>query len=313
MTDPARVHEPVMVTEVLELLSPADHSAILDLTLGAGGHAQRILESTTDGIVIGFDRDPQILELARTRLEGFGDRIHFANANFDRIELVCAQMGLDQVDGALLDLGVSSLQLDDAQRGFSFGHDGPLDMRMTAGSGRSAAELINRGTREELFHAIGTLGDEPRARRVVEAILEARRVAPLRRTCELADLVASVTRGPRHHHPATRTFLGLRMAVNDEAGAIERALPDVIHRLKPGAVAAVIAFHGGEDRIVKQCFRTAAKTGIVAAVTTRPLTPSGAETKRNPRARSARIRAIRKLGAAVGPGHEKFAGGGGTS
>jgi 16S rRNA (cytosine1402-N4)-methyltransferase len=181
---------------------------------------------------------------------------------------------------------------------------------------RTAADLVNRASRDELLHAIGTLGEEPRARRVVEAILEARRVAPLRRTCELAELVARVLgASPKRHHPATRTFLGLRMAVNDEAGAIERCLPQLVRLLAKDAAAVVIAFHGGEDRIVKHCFRTAQRAGSVEAVTTRPLTPSGAEVSRNPRARSARIRAVRRTDLAVGPRGDEFdvhAGGGGT-
>ncbi|MBI4881509.1 MAG: 16S rRNA (cytosine(1402)-N(4))-methyltransferase RsmH [Planctomycetes bacterium] len=289
------VHEPVQVETVLRYLQPAEGSTILDLTIGAGGHAEKILEASRSGRVIGLDLDPGILEIAGRRLERFGARVALRQANFADAGEVCSELGIDAADGVLLDLGVSSLQLDDARRGFSFDRDGPLDMRMDPGAAFSAADLVNRGTREELLHAIGALGEEPQARRIVAAILAARRQAPLRRTCELVDLIAREARGPRHHHPATRTFLGLRMAVNDELGALRRALPQALALLRPGGRAVVIAFHGGEDALVKRCFQEAARRGAARVLTRRPVPPEGAEVARNPRARSSRVRAAERV------------------
>lgn len=291
-----RVHRSVMVRETVTTLAPKDGAIVLDLTAGAGGHSEAILEATSNGTVIAFDRDPQILELAKRRLERFGDRAQFELANFAQIGAVCARRRIDRVGGVLADLGVSSLQLDDAARGFSFDKDGPLDMRMGTDAKRSAAEFLNRGTREDLLFAIGELGDEPRAKRVVDAILDARKQAPLRRTCELAELVARVLGGGagRHHHPATRTFQGVRMWINDELGALETALPEALRRLECGGRAVVIAFHGGEDRVVKNIFRDAEAAGDVVVLTSNPIVPSEAEIQANPRARSARLRAAER-------------------
>ncbi len=289
------VHEPVQVDTVLHYLRPAEGSIILDLTVGAGGHAEKILETTTSGRVLGLDLDPAILALAARRLERFGDRVTLRQGSFADLDKVSSELGIDAASGVLLDLGVSSLQLDDAQRGFSFDRDGPLDMRMDPGAARSAADLVNRGTRDELLFAIGTLGEEPQARRIVSAILAARSQAPLRRTCELVDLIEREVCRPRHHHPATRSFLGLRMAVNDELGALRRALPQVLTLLRPGGRAVVIAFHGGEDALVKRGFREAARQGAVRVLTRRPIAPDAAEVARNPRARSSRVRVAERV------------------
>lgn len=298
--DPKSVHQSVMVDEALAWLAPSPGSVIVDLTMGAGGHSEQILAATEDGRVIGVDRDREILRLAETRLSRFGARASFVQTTFDQVEEVRLRTGMVVVHGALFDLGVSSLQLDRAERGFAFDHDGPLDMRMDASQGGTAADLVNRGSREELLHAISELGDEPRARKVVDAILEARRRGPLLRTCELAELVARQVGGGRsHHHPATRTFQGLRMAVNDELGALSRALPRWAACLADGGRLVVIAFHGGEDRIVKQAFRSLKEAGLGRPLTKRPIPASADEISRNPRSRSARMRVFERTMAAM--------------
>lgn len=289
------VHVPVMVRQVLEQLALRPGAVVLDLTVGAGGHSERLLEAAADLQLVGTDRDPQILELARQRLERFGSRARLIHSRFDQLDPVLEQLGIEQVDAALIDLGVSSLQLDQAERGFSFDRDGPLDMRMDPGARRSAADLVNQGSRDELLFAIGTLGEEKSARAVVDEILAARRLAPVLRTSELSDLVRKRVRGSRHHHPATRTFLGLRMAVNDELGCLERGLPMVIDQLAVGGRLVVIAFHGSEDRVAKQCFRSEEERGRVRRLNRKPLTPDDDEIRTNPRARSARIRVVERM------------------
>ncbi len=293
--DDRSVHRPVQVENVRRLLALPPSGRLLDLTLGAGGHTEDLLGRTEGATAVGVDRDPAILEIAARRLAAFGDRVRTVLSPFDRLDAICDECGADRFDAILIDLGVSSLQLDDAERGFSFDRDGPLEMRMGPDATRSAADLVNRGSRDELMHAVRTLGDEPRAARVVEAILEARRAAPIRRTCELADLVKRVVRGPSHHHPATRTFQGLRMAVNDELGMVQRTLPRAIDRLREGGRLAVLAFHGGEDRLVKRAFRDAERAGLVRVVTPKPLAPEASEVRENPRARSSRLRVVERV------------------
>lgn len=297
MDDSARVHIPVMVDEVVKWLRPRDGGWIADLTAGAGGHAAAILAATASGRVLALDRDLAIRPVAEQRLAAFGTRVAWVHAASDQLGRVCRDLGIGELDGALLDLGVSSLQLDRAERGFSFDQDGPLDMRMDRSSGASAADFVNRASRAELLAAIGELGEEPRAGRIVDAILAARRGAPLRRTCELADIVAVALKGagPRHHHPATRTFLGLRLAVNDELGILERTLPQVADLLGGGARLAVVAFHGTEDGIVKRFIRSEERAGRAAVLTAKPELPAAGEIARNPRARSARLRAMERL------------------
>ena len=290
--EPSPIHQPVMPDEVVDLLARPGARTLLDLTVGAGGHAGLLLDAAPDATLIGTDRDPRILEVAAEQLASFGGRVTLRHARFDRFAEALEELGVAAVDGVLLDLGVSSLQLDDADFGFSFDRDGPLDMRMDPDATVTAADLVNRSSREELLGIIGGLGDEPSAGRVVAEILRARERAPLRRTCELADLVARVVRRPRHHHPATRTFQGLRMAVNDELGVLERTLPRVIERLAPSGRVVVISFHSGEDRVVKRAFKAAERDGRGRSTTSRPTTPGSKEIARNPRARSARLRAL---------------------
>ena len=298
--DQRPVHVPVLLDQVLEVFASVLRSRLLDLTVGAGGHSEALLEVSPALSLVGVDQDAEILALAGQRLDRFADRVHLECANFDQVSEICARLDLSDFDGALIDLGVSSLQLDDPERGFSFDQDGPLDMRMSGEVRHTAADLINTGTRDELLTAIGTLGDEPRARHVVDAILDARRQAPLLRTSELADLVRRKVRGARHHHPATRTSMGLRMWVNDELGRIERCLPQVVELLREGGRLMVISFHSGEDRIVKRLFTDLEKSGQVRVLTRKPIQPDRNETIRNPRARSARARVVERMRGTVG-------------
>ncbi len=293
----ARVHVPVMTAEVVESLAPRAGGTYLDATVGAGGHTAAILAAANGARVIGLDRDARILEHARANLAAYGASVTLVHSDYACLDRVCDQLGIARLDGALFDLGVSSLQLDDPAFGFSFGSDGPLDMRMdTSSRGRTAADVVNRASREELLHAIGTLGEEPRAGRVVSAILAERERAPIRRTCELAELVQrAIGSRPLHHHPATRTFLGIRSLVNDELGRLKTGLEAAITRLAPDACVAVIAFHGGEDRVVKDLLRTGAAESRVAVLTKKPVYPRAEEVAANPRARSARMRVARKL------------------
>lgn len=293
--DGQSIHTPVQVEEVLRLLAPESGGTYLDLTVGAGGHARAILEREPGARVIGVDQDAEILEFAAERLRHFGERAVLVNSRFDDIRDLLGNLGQPMVNGILLDLGVSSLQLDNPERGFSFDEDGPLDMRMDPRRGKSAAEFVNQGTEAELLHAIGVFGGEARARSIVTEIVRERSRAPMRRTCELSDLVKRCVRGKRHHHPATRTFLGLRIAVNDELGVLERALSEALNCLQVGGRAVVISFHGGEDRLVKNAFRSAEDGGHYQLLTDGPVTPDSREVQTNPRSRSSRIRAVECL------------------
>ncbi len=306
MNDPhARVHESVQADAVLQYLAPRDGDLILDGTLGAGGHALRVLQATATGRVIGLDRDPEILAIAKQRLEGFAARARFELASFERFDEF---LGDAPLAGALLDLGVSSLQIDRAARGFSYREDGPLDMRMDASGTsagknvprhlRSAADLLNKAPADELYHVLRDLGDEPAAKRIVAGIVEARGRAPLRRTCELRDVVAKALRRPSEDSltkSLSRVFMGIRMAVNDELGVLERTLPRLIARLAAGGRLVVLSFHGGEDRVVKRAFLDAAGAGLARVLTDRPLEPTAFEVAKNPRARSSKLRALERV------------------
>lgn len=290
-----RVHEPVMVGEVLEHLAPRPGEVVLDLTVGAGGHSARIAERVGSlGRVVGTDRDPAILEVARTTLERFEDRVVLDWALSDDVRAVLQKHGVGEVHGALMDLGVSSLQLDEVARGFSFQRDAPLDMRMTKGKGKTARRLLEEIDPQELERILREYGEEPFARRIAQRLCELRRRRPVRTTLELARFVESIVpsrlKGRSRVHPATRVFQALRIAVNDELGVLERTLPAVSDALAPGGRFAVISFHSLEDRRVKTFFRDGKRDGLFAQITKKPIRPSEAEIARNPRARSARLR-----------------------
>lgn len=293
-------HVPVLVEEVLSFLAPRPGGRYLDLTFGGGGHARKLLEREPQCRLVGVDRDQTTLAAAARGLAEFGERLRTVHARFDQAAVAAAAEGVGSFagafDGVLLDLGLSSLQLDDPERGLSFERDAVLDMRMDRGVGETAAELLGRVSEQELADLLFRLGDENRARAIARAIVERRRHAPVRRTQELADLVERVMGGRRGSriHPATRTFQALRMAVNDELGCIERVL-----QLAPGWLAAdgvlvVISFHSGEDRVAKRSLRAAADRGELELLTRRVVEPSAAEVATNPRSRSAKLRAARR-------------------
>lgn len=302
------MHVSVLLQEVIDALQPHPGGVYLDATVGAGGHATAILEaSSPDGRLIGFDQDWQTLALARQNLAAYGDRVQLIHANFRQLGAMARLHRLPPVDGILLDLGVSSMQLDQPERGFSFKEDGPLDMRMNPGYGPTAADLVNGLPEAELADLIYQYGEERHSRRIARAIVKAR---PVRGTAQLADIVAGAVRnrgGREKIHPATRTFQALRIAVNQELAALEQTLPQALSLLKPHGRLAVISFHSLEDRIVKQYFKQEAQDcicppeqlfctcqhkAIINIITKKPITPGLAEIDLNSRARSAKLRVV---------------------
>ena len=290
-------HEPVMVEEVLALLMPARGGLFVDCTLGLGGHTAALLSAGAT-TVIGLDRDPDALAIARERLAASADRIELVHSDYRELSNVLDQRHIAAVDGILADLGVSSMQLDGEGRGFSFRRDEPLDMRMDRTQGPTAADLIAEADEADLANAIFQYGEERASRRVARAIVHARRNARIETTGVLADVVrrAVPTRGYQRIDPATRTFQALRIWVNRELDGLDVFLGEAARRLLAGARFAVITFHSLEDRIVKHTFRALAAAGDAWRVLTRkPVVPGDEEIARNPRARSAKLRAIERL------------------
>lgn len=304
-------HVSVMVGQVVRGLRPRPGARLVDATVGLGGHAAALLDAAPDATVLGIDRDPDALARAAARLAGFGDRVRLRRGTFDRLELPMSAEGWDAADGILLDLGVSSLQLDTPARGFAFRHAGPLDMRMDPDAAVTADEVVNTWSEEELAAVIAEFGEEPRARAVARAIARAR---PLAGTDALADVVAAAVGRPKPGlHPATRTFQAIRIVVNDELGALDRFLDDAWTLLRPAGRLAVLAYHSLEDRRVKDAFRRWAARCLcppalprcgcgwsrkVHILTARPVRPTAEEIATNPRARSARLRVVERLGEA---------------
>ena len=292
-------HLPVMVAEVIEHLRPRPGLALVDGTAGGGGHAGAILDHIRPGgRLILLDRDREACERLIARFGRAGD-VRYFHANVADIDHVLAEAGLDRIDGVLLDLGLSSLQLADADRGFSFERPGRLDMRYDRSRGRTAEEIVNRWRADRLASILREYGDQPFARRIARAIVEARRRQPIRRTDELARIVeGAVPAGWRRRqkiHPATRSFMALRIATNSEFTSLKVFFDKIFRRLNPGGRVVVIAFHSGEDRIVKARFRQAAARGLVRLVTAKPITPTPEEVARNPRSRSAKMRVAERL------------------
>lgn len=308
---PNYTHKPVLYQEALAALRPTPGKRFIDGTIGGGGHAWGILDaSSPDGQLLGMDADPEALQMARNRLAAFGPRVTLVQSNFVRLEKTARQSGFYPAHGILLDLGISSLQLSVAARGFSFQQDGPLDMRMDPTLERTAADLVNDLPVKELADLLWRYGEERFARRIARAIVAAR---PLTTTGELAQVVARTVGRRGRIHPATRTFQALRIAVNDELGALETVLPQAVRVLAPGSRLAVISFHSLEDRLVKTFFRQESRDCIcppetpicscghkasLQIVTRRPVVPSATEKARNPRSRSAKLRVAEKLPAA---------------
>jgi 16S rRNA (cytosine1402-N4)-methyltransferase len=306
------VHLPVLVDRVVELLASAPEGVIVDCTVGAGGHARAVLDARQqlglETIIVGIDRDPEALDEASRSLAGAP--VELVQARFDEIGEVLDDLGVARPAGVLYDLGISSMHVDRAERGFSYRQEGPLDMRMDPGASRTAAEIVNRAEPRELTRIISRYGEERFARRIADAIVRAR---PLTTTTELAEVVrdaipAAARRGGPH--PATRTFQALRIAVNDELDALTASLPEAIERLVVDGICVAISYHSLEDRIVKRAFVEAARSCIcppdfpvcacdtsptVEILTRRPEQPDDDEIAANPRARSARLRAARRI------------------
>jgi 16S rRNA (cytosine1402-N4)-methyltransferase len=300
-------HEPVLRERVGEYLLPSldQGGTVVDATLGRGGHALAILEAAPAARLIGIDRDPEALDASRANLAAYSDRIVLVRDDFKNLATVLERLGIETVRGVLLDLGVSSPQLDEAHRGFSFRHDGPLDMRMDPSQRFSASDVVNGYTESDLERVIRTLGEERFARRVARAIIAAR---PIQGTARLADIVKEAIPAATRRtggHPARRTFQALRLEVNGELPALESVLPQAVEALEPGGRLAVLSYHSLEDRRVKQAFRADARGCVcppdfpicvcgakarLRLVTRKSVTPSAEEIERNPRAKSARLR-----------------------
>lgn len=307
-------HRPVLLRETIELLRPEEGGLFIDGTLGLGGHSEAILSASDEARVIGIDRDRDALAFAIERLAQFGERFRGVHANFCEIAEVAAAMNAKDVRGILVDLGVSSLQFDAAERGFSFRHDAPLDMRMDAGSDEeTAADLLTQLSEEEIARIIFEYGEERRSRRIARWIVEKReRGEPIRTTRELAELVVRALgwRKTEHIHPATKTFQAVRIAVNRELEGLGEFVEKAVDLLAPDGRFVAISFHSLEDRIMKQTLRrlsgqcqcppripicVCGARRIVEILTRRPVTPGEIEIEENPRARSAKLRACRKL------------------
>lgn len=302
-------HQPVLYQQVMNALAPEKGSLFLDGTLGAGGHAKCILQaSTPHGQLLGLDRDAEAMKMARQRLRAYKDRLILRQASYRNAPDILDQVGWKRVNGILLDLGVSSMQIDQPQRGFSFMEDGPLDMRFDQDQEVTAADILNSLEEPELVSIIWEYGEERYSRQIARAIVDAR---PIQTTRDLARLVQSVVPGHGSQiHPATRTFQALRIATNEELEVLSTALPELLNRLAPAGRIAIISFHSLEDRIVKQYFKkessdclcppkqpvcTCGHQASIKVLTKKPVRPDKHEIEHNPRARSARLRVAEKL------------------
>lgn len=301
-------HTPVLLSEVLSYMAPEKGKILVDGTLGGGGHTEAMLKAGAR--VIGIDQDEQALSHAGARLEVFGDRFTALRGNFAAMPQLLTEAGYPQVDGVLVDIGVSSWQLDEADRGFSFGKDGPLDMRMDRSSGLTAADLVNNTSEQELRTIFYEYGEERASSKIARRIVERREIKPFVTTLDLADFISSIIPRGGKSHPATRIFQALRIAVNDELGVLKQLLAKTADTLRPGGRLAVITFHSLEDRIVKQFFKHVSQPQIdrkewpeprpnpdycYKLLTRRPVTATDEELKINRRSRSAKLRVVEKI------------------
>ncbi|MEN3202297.1 MAG: 16S rRNA (cytosine(1402)-N(4))-methyltransferase RsmH [Atribacterota bacterium] len=284
-------HEPVMVEEVCRFLLCGD-GVYVDATIGGGGHARAFLERLgQNSVLVGIDRDREALEVAQKTLSSFAPRVLLVHGRFSELRKVLDSLGIPKVRGIFFDLGVSSWQLEEGRRGFSFSKEGPLDMRMDASSGKTAYDLLHSLSEEELADLFFRFGEERYARHVARTIVAYRRKKPITTTTELASLVSRVI--PRRRmHPATRIFLALRIAVNEELDELEKGLRELPDVLEEGGRVVVLSYHSLEDRLVKRFFR---ECPVLRSITKKPVLPSQEEVCRNPRARSARLRAAEKV------------------
>lgn len=288
-------HEPVMLEESLALLQVGPNKSYVDGTLGLGGHAKAILEKTSpEGRLLGIDRDAAALEIAKQRLKDFAPRVFFQHGIFDKTDTYLKELGWKSIDGMILDLGVSSFQLDSPDRGFSFSKDSALDMRMDLEEEVTARELLNNLPGKDLEAIFREYGEERFSKRIAESIVRSRQEGSIRTTGELRNIVSrAVPFSKSKIHPATRVFQALRIAVNQELKILERFLKGPINFLKTGGVLVILSYHSLEDRIIKRAFRSFENYEIL---TKKPLRPREEEIRKNPRARSAKLRAIKRIG-----------------
>ncbi len=295
-------HIPVLTSQLLQIFKPEKHKIIVDCTLGLGGHAEAILKASDASTqLIGLDLDRQAIETARRRLSPFASQLTLVHANFGNISHIQEELNIPPADLIYADLGLSSLQIGDASRGFSFRNDGPLDMRMDTSLAKQASDMVNSLKEEELSNLIFRYGEEGKSRKIAKLICKARRERRILSTVQLADIVCQalgVERGRltrNRIHPATRTFQAFRIAINNEITNLEHLLKNIPSVLKKNGIFAVISFHSLEDRMVKENFRDGSKKGSYRLITTKPITADPTEILRNPRARSAKFRAVQKV------------------
>ncbi|WP_424243914.1 16S rRNA (cytosine1402-N4)-methyltransferase [Elusimicrobium posterum] len=287
-------HIPVLARECAENLLLKENGVYIDGTLGLGGHAAYFLKSLGPGaVILGFDKDAAAIEMAKKNVNDA--RLKAYNKSYEDAPAVLKELGLNGADGILLDLGLSSYQLDDGQRGFAFMQDGPLDMRFDQNAPLSAKEIVNNYPIEDLQKIFEEYGEEPRAHKAALAIVQARRIEPIETTAQLAKVLESALPRQGKMHGATRVFQGLRIAVNDELGTVERTVNLLPQILNPGGRAAVITFHSLEDRIVKLAFKSLAASGVIKLVNKHVIDPKWEEVKNNRRARSAKLRVVEKI------------------
>ena len=289
-------HIPVLLDEVLEYLQVETNEQFIDGTVGQGGHAAAIMQTARPGArLLGIDRDPRNLEVAKERLKAFGDRVVLVQDTYANLTELAHEHSFHKVDGILLDLGFSSAHIEEAERGFSFQREGPLDMRYDPQSPLTAREIVNSRNEDELARIFRRYGEEKKARPIAQAIIERRQDKPFETTTELAECVSDAVGRRGKIHPATKVFQALRIAVNDELGELERVLPDAVDVLEPGGRLAVISFHSGEDRIVKRFMKQRESSGALNILTKNIVQASREEVEKNPRARSAKLRVAEKV------------------